>query len=206
MNNNELSEKIEKYLEKGFGSMNKNDFEVFIFNELLKGKLAGKSDNSISRELKIPESKVKRLRYEAELVYGESNHYKEEFYSILRTRVYKSVAPNKLQFSIKNKALRLFLDDILESEGSFADSSFNSDIVTITIPDLFILLADFENQEELIEKIKTSMKDSSATFPKDFSEKCKALLAGVVKDVAIHYIPETVKVVESFLEEHTVQE
>ena len=203
MNNNELANIIEKYLEKGFGTMNKNDFEVFIFNELLKGKLAQKSDNAISRSLKIPESKVKRLRYEAELVYGQTD-YKEEFFSIMKTRVYKTVEPNKIQFSIKNKALRLYLDDILEDKGSFADSSFNSEIVTITIPDLFILLANFDGNEELIGKIQKSLKESSSTFPTDLKEKSGELLKGICKDIANKYIPETVKVIEKFVNEHSV--
>ncbi|MBO6050679.1 MAG: hypothetical protein J6P65_01710 [Bacteroidales bacterium] len=197
----EITVNLHEYLRKGFGSMNKNDFEVFIFNELLKEKYADKSDNAISRELKIPESKVKRLRYEAELVYGNSDYYKEAFYSILHNRIYKSIdESNKIQFSIKNKALRLYLDDMLEAHGSFADSSFNSDIVTITIPDLLLLLADFEGKDDLIEKIKESLKESSQSFPPDLKDKCKGLVKGVFKDVASHYAPETLKALEKFFE------
>ena len=59
-----LEEMIHAYLERGFGSMTKNDFEVWIFNYLLQNELQGKSDNAISRELRIPSAKVKRLRYE----------------------------------------------------------------------------------------------------------------------------------------------
>ena len=66
----ELSSVINDYLSRGFGSMNKNDFEVWIFNFLLQEKLKGKSNFEISIELKIPEQKVKRLKYEAELKYG----------------------------------------------------------------------------------------------------------------------------------------
>ena len=52
---------INQYLAKGFGSMNKNDFEVMIMHWLLQNRLSGKSNYEISRELKISESKVKRL-------------------------------------------------------------------------------------------------------------------------------------------------
>lgn len=31
-----MNELIKKYIERGFGSMNKNDFEVAVFNELLQ--------------------------------------------------------------------------------------------------------------------------------------------------------------------------
>ena len=69
----DLKSAIEAYLQRGFGSMNKNDFEVWIFNELLKTKLAGLSNYAISVELKLPEQKVKRLKYEATLRYGNTS-------------------------------------------------------------------------------------------------------------------------------------
>lgn len=43
-----LNEVISKYLEKGFGTMNKNDFEVWIFHYLLEHELQGKKNYEIS--------------------------------------------------------------------------------------------------------------------------------------------------------------
>ena len=43
-----LNEVISKYIEKGFGSMNKNDFEVWIFHYLLEHELQGKKNYEIS--------------------------------------------------------------------------------------------------------------------------------------------------------------
>ena len=67
---NDLNQIIDRYLKRGFGSMNKNDFEVWIFYFLLHNQLKGMGNYDISLELRIPESKVKRLKYEAELKYG----------------------------------------------------------------------------------------------------------------------------------------
>lgn len=67
-----MNELIKKYLERGFGSMNKNDFEVAIFNEWMIHEGRGKSNYEISLALRIPETKVKRLKYEAELKYGDN--------------------------------------------------------------------------------------------------------------------------------------
>ena len=61
---------IQAYLDRGFGSMTKNDFEVMIFAELLQTSLLNKSNYDISVDLRIPETKVKRLRYEASLKYN----------------------------------------------------------------------------------------------------------------------------------------
>ena len=63
----ELEKALDVYLNRGFGSMNKNDFEVFIFSQLLDKRFLGYNDYKISIELKIPISKIKRLRYEASL-------------------------------------------------------------------------------------------------------------------------------------------
>ena len=201
---NELKNAIEKYLKRGFGSMNKNDFEVFIFNELLKDKYNNVSDNKISRELKIPTTKVKRLRYEADLMYPkEEDYYKNEFYSVLIGNSYKTLKPNKIQFCVKNKTLRLYLDDILESNGGFSDSSFNSDIVTITASDLLLLIAEFENENEIIQHIKNSIKDTSRPLPQDTKEKCINLVKAVTKDVAGRYVPNIVNFIAQTLNEQT---
>lgn len=48
---------IDEYVNRGFGSMNKNDLEVWIFDYLLQGRLTGMSNYEISVELRIPESK-----------------------------------------------------------------------------------------------------------------------------------------------------
>ena len=68
-----LSTIIDQYLARGFGSMNKNDFEVWIFHYLMQHQLKDKSNYDISVALKIPEQKVKRLRYESELKYSTAD-------------------------------------------------------------------------------------------------------------------------------------
>ena len=175
---------IKYYLDRGFGSMNKNDFEVWIFNYLLQNKYNNKSDNYISRDLRIPESKVKRLRYEANLVFPKTeDEYKKSFYEILKEKVYKDVGNNRIQFSINDKSLRLYLLDMLQSYGSFADSSFNSEIVTITANDLVLLISDFEKKDDIIEHVKKQIKTSSKELPQKLSEKCLNGLRAILKDI-----------------------
>ena len=183
-----ISDIVQDYLKKGFGSMNKNDFEVWIFHYLLKENgYASKSDNQISRELKIPESKVKRLRYEADLVYPkDEDSFKKEFYEVLKNRVYKQVGDNKIQFVIRDKNLRLYLNDKLESFGSFADSSFNADIVTVTAQDLVLLISDFEGNKTIIQQVQQNINITTTTGqPQTITAKCgkeiKELLKSIIK-------------------------
>lgn len=181
---------VQDYLKKGFGSMNKNDFEVWIFHYLLENGYASKSDNQISRELKIPESKVKRLRYEADLVYPKNEEsFKKEFYEVLKSRVYKQVGDNKIQFVIRDKNLRLYLNDKLESFGSFADSSFNADIVTITAQDLLLLISDFEGKKTIIQQVQQNINISTTSgqpqpLPNSCGKAIKSLLKGIWSCIA----------------------
>lgn len=58
----QLQKHIELYIERGFGSMNKNDFEVFIFGQMLEmSRYKGKTNYELSLLLRVPESKIKRL-------------------------------------------------------------------------------------------------------------------------------------------------
>jgi len=186
---------IEKYLKYGLGRMNKNDFEVWIFHYLLEKDYKDLSDNIISRKLRIPKTKVSRLHYEAELKFQYNDeYYKKRFYEILNTRVYKTVENNtRIQFSITEKALRLYLDDILESYGSYADSSFNSNIVTLTASDLLLLIANFENKQDLIKKVKESLKRNNYELPKEDKEIFLEGVTAILKDIGDHFAPNVTK-------------
>ena len=160
---NTIDDALNKYLEKGFGSMNKNDFEVWIFNHLMHSMLKGKDNYAISTYLKIPESKVKRLRYEASLKY--SSFSEEELFSTVNKLLSKSKFKKGglyIQFVVEDVAIRKYLDSLLKRDGRFSDSSFNSEIVTIDIDDLeYILLSMPEgkkNIDEILSKAKKKLK------------------------------------------------
>ena len=150
-NNDKLSEVIDAYLNRGFGSMNKNDFEVWIFNYLLQNDLNAKTNFDISIELGIPESKVKRLRYEASLKYGNpknTNQYNIAFLSLLNNVNLKKGSGNIIQFAVEDLQLRKYLDSVLKKKGLFSDTSFNTEVVSITIEDLVVLLDETCTQKE----------------------------------------------------------
>lgn len=164
---NAMKRIIESYLERGFGSMNKNDFEVYIFSWLIQkhSDYKNASDNEISRKLKIPESKIKRLRYEAELRYG--NNDTDVLWQKLRTYLsivnYRKEEDNVLRFSIPDKQVRLFLKDQLQAGNRFCDSSFSENIVVISVDDLLYLLANGgipkEDYSKVIQQVKSTCKE-----------------------------------------------
>ena len=168
------------YLKKGFGSMTKNDLEVWVFNELLKDpEKTNYSDYDFSIELRIPQTKVKRLRYEAGLVYNTKNaeEYNKEFLLLLRKAKVKSTNAELIQFSMEDKGLYLYIDSILKKGGRFSDRSHNNEIMQISRNDLVYLLENClipkEEQEEILRKCeeKTSQKIKFSDFATKMIDK-----------------------------------
>lgn len=165
-----MNDLIRRYLNRGFGSMNKNDFEVAIFNELLNSGWSTMTNRTISIELKIPETKVRRLRYEAELRYGKNTdeEFKKRLNEVLKKANFKTDG-KKLVFVMENLMLRNFLDGKLKDMGCFSDRSFNSEIVSINAKDFIELLNKLGFEKDLVRKSKNatlidSLKDIVGTF------------------------------------------
>lgn len=125
---------LDKYFERGFGSMNKTDIEILLFHSLQQfGNIKDKSDFELCRLLKISESKVKRLRYESHIIYGNQTDkdLKVRLYSYLsNARFLKD--KGYIQFSIEDKFLRNWFYSKVKEINGFTDTSHNSEIVKIS--------------------------------------------------------------------------
>ncbi len=171
-------EKLEDFVkwycdEVGFGSMNKNDFEVFIFNEYRNNKK--KTNREMSLALQIPEAKVKRLSYEADLKYGYTDDkYKMDFAGIVKKAQYLD---KKVKLVIENIGLRKFIEAQLKEDGKFLDSSFNSEIVVLEYSDFTILLKTL--YKDKIKELQCNVKEQKTiTGLKDFAKKIGTDIAG----------------------------
>lgn len=197
---------ITDYLQRGWGCLNKSDFEAWIFYLLLQNRIEGfhfktATDYQIAIALRIPESKVKKLRYEAMLKYGipksqngangnnASDFFKQRILNDVLKKVQYKADGHKVQFIVTDKLLRQYISDILSQEGRFFDTSFNSNIVSIHIDDFIFLLTqlyDKEQIDELIQLIKKSLQDVVTEFPKTttecLSEVATAFCTGILKD------------------------
>ena len=135
---------IQQYLNRGWGCMNKNDFEVYIFNQIITDpNYAGKNDYELSTELAIPQAKVKRLRYESNLKYGRNNAevYNQQFRELLINAKPQAINNGKaVKFCMEDKGLYLYIDNLLKKDGRFGDRSFNSELMVISMEDLAYLL------------------------------------------------------------------
>ena len=174
-----INDVIKEYLNRGIGSMNKNDFEVWIFNEWHKTQ-NNLSDYEISRNLRIPESKVKRLKYEASLKYSNEDNVddlKKIFLEDIKIAKYKKES-SKLQFVVKDKVVRQYISDLLTQDGRFLESSLTSETVHIYVDD-FIYLLDILNvsiNKDKIIKEAEKKAESNHDFPTTFTDILKSIL------------------------------
>ena len=174
-----VSDVISNYLQRGFGSMTKNDFEVWIFHQLLCGRLHGKTNREISIELRIPDSKVKRLRYEADLKWGspndESSYHDALVAVVKKARLVKE--RKQILLVIEDTALLKYLDARMKSANVAWDKSFNSENIYIDFEqyETFckeVLTAEYQETIDFLKK-KFKGESSIAKFFKDLGNKSR---------------------------------
>lgn len=160
-----VSTLVQKYIAKGFGSMVKNDFEVFIFAQLLTmPQYAGKNNYDLSLLLQIPETKIKRLRYEAALRYSSSKDYKALAKKVLQSAQLSS-KDKKIMFTVEDVMLQKYIISLLKEDGRSIDSSFNSELLVIHLNDLRYLLEKLyepKDVDDFMKKAKKILKEDNA--------------------------------------------
>ena len=178
------SEFINRYATRGFGAMNKNDFEVLIFDLLKKyGDLKEKSNYEISRALQIPETKVRRLAYESDLKYSQLTEktITVEFFKIVANSKLRGDL-NKVEFVIESKFLRASIGAQLKKLGHYADSSFNAEIIRIHIESFIDLLEHYYTKkaiERIVRNCKETVKKDKDTTDITFKLILKKFLEGL---------------------------
>ena len=190
-NNSSVKEAIQEYVNRGFGSMTKNDFEVWIFSQLLCGDLKGKNNREISIKLRIPDTKVKRLRYESDLKWGSPD--KDETYHDALVDVIKKarLARNKTQILlvIEDTALLKYLDAKMKSANVAWDKSFNSENIYIDFEQYDVFCKEVLNKEynEAIECLDAKYKQDQNGHPiaKFFNDWACKTREEIIKELSI---------------------
>ena len=177
-----LAEIMGVYLEKGFGVMNKTEFETLLYYVLKKyGLLTGKCfDDSFI--LRIPEAKARKLIYESQVKY--SNRNKDAFDSYLRKSVGECLAHaflvknnKEIRFAIEDKYLRIALHAKLREKHYFADTSFNKDIISLdenAFKEMVSILVPNFQRDQVLENLRAvqvpendDMKEFVSSFIKE---------------------------------------
>lgn len=119
------------------------------------------------------------------------------------------LATDRIQFCINDKILRLYLNNKLLEGKRFADSSFNSNIVSVTAEDLLFLLdnngLDEEKRKLIIESIKDKLKASMVGLPLNSREKILKYGTAILKIIGRPLLDSVVDVAVNDLEDYFKQ-
>lgn len=193
---------VNDYISKGFGSMNKNDFEVFLFNEAMKmPSYESKSNFEISVLFRMPESKVKRLKYESALKYGTSPFVSKDGQGGSLEKTYGEMLKKMLLhptirqkeevivFSVENTMLQLYIGYLLKKDGRVLDNSFNPEVVVVKFDDFEYLLRQIYGDQE-VNKLLLDIKKKNGSLNSiiDFFKKYKDQIAHIIVSLTIEGI------------------
>jgi len=183
---------IDGYCANGFGAMPKREVDLMVLDLLIKCGVVDDTLDAqrISRQLKLPVSKVKALLYELQLRDEDKNEAWLKNELSLRLQHCKFVVTEKdsatrIAIGVDNQLLRTEIEAILKRDGHFPDYSFNREILRLT-PEAYIKIIEFllteSERKHLHEKLKSAIKKT----PKDHNEESlwKMALATFVHNTA----------------------
>ena len=177
---------IQEFIDN-FGLLNKTDYEVLVFRELLKDN-PNTTNYEFSRRLKLPVSKIKRLREEVVLRYEvrDEQFYQVQFVSLLKTKSDFN-GKDEVRIQVEDADMRNYLLAILSEKNIISDTSFSRDILRIKKNDFFTLLTD-------VFKENVSTLGISTTSGKD--EEWKNLLVNAIIEIVIKKITNSESAVQ----------
>ncbi len=197
------SEFLKHYLAFGIGALGKRDTDALVMHLLEKyglpgvGSLQKYSNQDVSVLLRAPVARIKQLRYEAGLKYGEG---RVEDQALARLLVALNGAAldldgEKIHIVIEDALAKNWLQGQLKTQGLVFDHSFNAELLKVDAQGLFKLLdqffdakaiARFKEQFEHVrgEKQRDKMREAFAKLVKEFAADA-AKRAGVA--VARHF-------------------
>lgn len=198
-----LTDFLDVYLDKGFGVMNKTEIETLLYHVLKQNKLLSGKCFEDSMSLKITEAKARKLIYESQVKYDVRD--RDTLISYLRksigeclTRAYFSQNNKSIKFAIEDKYLRVALNAYLRDHDYFADTSFNTDIVSLdqnAIVSIITLLVPNYQVDEVLNKLK----DLDAINNETKLLKGEEFWHSLVKDIMVAASIEGIKAIGSWV-------
>lgn len=177
-----LTEFFEFYTTPAFGARSKSEIDLKVF-ELLRER--GDIDDdyyNVSRKLKITPTRAKNLILNAKL-RAESQPNTEKMYNKFLGEIkelgYKTDSKNNsiIIFSLPDMLLREYLKFKLRSVGKIWDSSFNSELVRVSVDDFLDIVSDADLKRKIKRQdVRNKIKDAIIGH-------LKANPIGVLKDV-----------------------
>ncbi|MBX9899845.1 MAG: hypothetical protein K2Y28_03590 [Burkholderiaceae bacterium] len=146
---------LNNYLKLGLGSMPKSDIDALVMHLLDTYGLDGSpmaiySNQTVSERLKTPVTKIKKLRYESALKFGE--RIEDQARGRLLAALSKaSLEPEgeKICLIIEDSLAKNWFQGQLKTYQHIYDYSFNTEIVKVSAEGLFEVLSTVFDKDEI---------------------------------------------------------
>ena len=177
-----ITEFFEFYTTPAFGARSKSEIDLKVFELLGKCGYIDDDYYNVSRKLKITPTRAKNLILNAKL-RAESQLNTEEMYNHFLEKIkelrYKTDSRNNsiIIFSLPDMLLREYLKFKLRTVGKIWDSSFNSELVRVSVDDFLDIVSDADLKRKIKRQdVRNKIKDAIVGH-------LKANPIGVLKDV-----------------------
>ena len=177
-----ITEFFEFYTTPAFGARSKSEIDLKVFELLGKCGYIDDDYYNVSRKLKITPTRAKNLILNAKL-RAESQLNTEEMYNHFLEKIkelgYKTDSKNNsiIIFSLPDILLREYLKFKLRTVGKIWDSSFNSELVRVSVDDFLDIVSDADLKRKIKRQdVRNKIKDAIVGH-------LKANPIGVLKDV-----------------------
>ena len=157
---------VEEYFRKGLGTLNKKDIDILIL-KLILDQIGEVHDQELdvfqlSRKLKISITKLRALIKEVQIRYGQIDEEivkRRLIYLFSRKRWI--IEGRYIQLSIIDPMLRDYLSEMIFNLNSFADYSFNPEILKIEIEVFITILIKLSDKslDEIIHLIPNELDE-----------------------------------------------
>lgn len=136
---------------RGLGNIPKREMDILLLHLLeLHGGFASLTNGELSVRLRTTEAKIRGLRHEASLRFSEDlrDEYRRRLSTVL-ARATLHLKKDRVVFVVEDRFVRSMLLTDLKAQGSYADWSFNSELLQVDPDALVEVLVSQISESEL---------------------------------------------------------
>ncbi len=156
-----VDEFLKEYLDRGFGTLAKRDFEILVFHLLIKHGYFDAPLNyfEASRRLGMSERRVKNFHQDVQLRYAQytEQEARERFVRLFESQRVE-VSGDRYRFQVTDPFLNQVFREWVAGVGGFTDSSFNADIVSLP-KHVFLKVLEKLTTAQRLNEIKDALPD-----------------------------------------------
>ncbi|MCR4616521.1 MAG: hypothetical protein K5756_10315 [Clostridiales bacterium] len=164
-----------RFYKCNFGQMSKADFELLMFNIILKKIVSENSsqdgiidfnkcsDYQLSKILGITQQRVRNLKIKSQLAYPIEFDWQKALASLLENARFDQ-ATKKIMLNIPDPNLFIEIQNYIEEKGAYIEVQLNKKILQIRAEyfiDLVVSLEEETKRNEIVKEIKKRLKEAN---------------------------------------------